>query len=246
VYISFQSPLRTCSRVDIEDALDELLAGRGFIAGSGGSLNGTEANIDLELSIEDPEEINDLLGKIAALLCGCDVPDDTEITVRTGASERHIPLYQCESFSNPPYETDNFHLTHASESSAVEPQTKEINLRPGDALFIPLSDATYSVSKVIRTDTSRSHPVLIGATSWYGTTPPQADNESLSKPLILSMVGAITPYRAWIQGDPPDSVCKVGRLPITQEEATVDPPVFKQWGPFISSLVAQWKWQTQG
>jgi hypothetical protein len=243
VYISFMSPLANCSRDDIEDELARLLDGRGFITGSGGSLAGEESNIDLELPGADPTEIESLVEEIVQLLRNCGVPADTVLSIRKGDDQKELPIYTASVPSQTTDPPPSIKRGDDSRQDIVD-RSVELLLQPGDLISIPVLPNLNVVCKVIKTDPSRTHPFLVTATKWLGSGVPSLQEPALAEPLILTMLGAIAPYRAWIRGDLPVAARKIGTVPLSHAENEADSTAYKQWSLFVHNITEQWKWES--
>jgi hypothetical protein len=115
-------------------------------------------------------------------------------------------------------------------------------VRAGDAFLAPLEDGRLCVCRVLRVEPDGD--VLVGASAWIGTEPPDPADPQLRKLLRLThhawggQVG-----RSWVIDDPvPANFTRFGVIPPTAKEAALPCASYGGWGSFPREVLRQWRW----
>jgi hypothetical protein len=242
VYISFQSPLRSLSRWEIEEDLEDLIGSRGDISGGGEALDGSAANIDLYLHTENKRDTAKIVTEIVDLLRELAVPAGTTLHILQENAEQRRPVYD-KSFPRP---------VGPPASSPIRPGTKA-KTRPsnqplgdlpavGDALLFKVPGVgTLTVCRVLRIVPGSSHPVQLAATNWFGKKPPDLADKRLKEPLKLSYVGARGAWRSWVRPELPDNMRKLGTIRPTKEEREFCSSNHSSCETFLRTIASQFK-----
>jgi len=93
IYVNIHGSLASCSRDDVEEDIDELLAGRGYVSGGGSMLDGSGSNIDILLQTQESQAVDRFVAKLLELLRRIDLPRASNVRVITDASDRRLPIY---------------------------------------------------------------------------------------------------------------------------------------------------------
>jgi hypothetical protein len=259
VIINFRSPME-CSRLDIEDDIEAILGPRAEVAGGGSFLDGSGANIDLEVVDEAPEAVAGLVADLRALLARRLVPADTVITVHydDDRAEDHA-VYTEEERASLVEERDRQRRRQRSQRRGKAPAGRRRTRRAtsparfqgrvvevGDTFLVPLRQDLCNICRIIKFEPrADSHQFMVGATCWYGSTPP-AD---LSDPRIhallnLSFTGSPDYWRiAWVDGAPPKGSQYLGVVPPSPEEQQLVAHLNCSWQSFLPSVLREWRWQ---
>jgi hypothetical protein len=116
-------------------------------------------------------------------------------------------------------------------------------VEPGDVFALPLEDGRWGVCRVFR---KKRDPlqVLVHTSAWIGDAPPgDLADPRLTTPLILthhSWSGVPDAY--WVDDPVPADAVRVGRLPLTREEAAMKCSYSADWANSRIQPLMQWRW----
>jgi hypothetical protein len=115
-------------------------------------------------------------------------------------------------------------------------------IRAGDAFLAPLQDGRLCVCRVLQVAPDNSR-VLVAASSWIGTQPPDPADPTLRE--ILSPTYHFSrgkPYFLWVCDPVPATFTRLGRISPTNEEASLNCEALAGWEIFPLQVFLQWRW----
>jgi hypothetical protein len=118
-------------------------------------------------------------------------------------------------------------------------------VRAGDAFLAPLEDGRLSVCRILRTSADHDH-VLVTASPWVGTQPPDLADPRLREVLRLthhSWRG--NPEVSWVSDPVPATFARLGEIPPTDAEATANSNSNGNWEYFRLQVLLQWRWDNE-
>jgi hypothetical protein len=116
------------------------------------------------------------------------------------------------------------------------------DVRAGDAFLAPLLDGRLSVCRVLQVAPEHDS-VLVVATPWIGTLPPDLAELQLRKRLRLTHHahgGGLC--LLWVSQPVPATFTRLGVIPPTAKEAGLTCAAFSGWEYFPGQVFLQWRW----
>jgi hypothetical protein len=115
-------------------------------------------------------------------------------------------------------------------------------VRAGDAFLAPLQDGRLSVCRALRVAPDHSQ-VLVAASTWIGTRPPDPADPQLREVLRPTHhLHEGKPWLLWAIDPVPVTFMRLGAIPPTDEEASMDRGAFGGWELFPLQVFLQWRW----
>jgi len=145
------------------------------------------------------------------------------------------------------------------ESTEELPSEVEGTTEPssGDVFMMPLEDGLLGACRVIRKgDPAKRHPndwmamtengVLVAATAWVGTSPPDISEQKLRETLCKTF-GEWNGEKEliWIAKPLPSEFKYIGKLQPTAEELELSSNENAGWGWLSNMVIAQCKWDKE-
>ncbi|MCI0461040.1 MAG: hypothetical protein L0Z62_29175 [Gemmataceae bacterium] len=115
-------------------------------------------------------------------------------------------------------------------------------VRTGDAFLAPMQDGRLSVCRVLRAAPD-AETVLVGASTWIGTEPPDLDEPQLRE--LLRPTHHLydgEPYLLNVWDPVPATFTRLGVIPPTNKESKLSCPAFSGWDSFPLQVFLQWRW----
>jgi hypothetical protein len=116
------------------------------------------------------------------------------------------------------------------------------DVRVGDAFLAPLQDGRLSVCRVLQVAPTHDS-VLVAASPWIGTQPPNLADPHLRKllrPTHHSHDGS--PCLLWVSQPVPAIFTRLGVIPPTAREVGLTCAAFSGWEYFPVQVFLQWRW----
>jgi hypothetical protein len=120
---------------------------------------------------------------------------------------------------------------------------------PGEAFAMPLADGRFGVCRVLRSgptedpDALGAGCVLVGATAWIGTAPPDPADPQLRSLLVLKHHGWGRHLQIlWCGEPPPATFRRLGVIEPSREEQQLECNSFAYWDNFPLQVLLQWRW----
>jgi hypothetical protein len=115
--------------------------------------------------------------------------------------------------------------------------------KPGDVYLMPLEDGRLGACRVLRARGGREPAVLVAATPWVGTAPPDLSEPALREVLVLTHHSwRDEPEMSWVDDPVPADFVRLGELPPTRAEAKRECMSFAGWVSFPQQVLLQWRW----
>lgn len=116
----------------------------------------------------------------------------------------------------------------------------------GDVFLMPLEDGRLGACRILRTN-AEEDSVLVAATNWVGTEPPDLSEPQLRTILLKShhaWKGA--PCAHWvIQNAVPETFTHLGSILPTSEEEKLTGQFSTSWNYFPEQVFLQWRWDNE-
>jgi hypothetical protein len=120
---------------------------------------------------------------------------------------------------------------------------------PGDAFVMPLADGRFGVCRVLRAGPTEDPQalgagcVLVGATAWIGTAPPDPADPQLRSLLVLEHHRWDRHLQIlWVGEPPPATFRRLGVIAPSREEQRLESNSFGGWENFALQVLLQWRW----
>jgi hypothetical protein len=116
-------------------------------------------------------------------------------------------------------------------------------VEPGDLFALPLEDGRWGACRVLRKSTDPLQ-VVVQTSAWIGDAPPADLNDPrLVTPLLLThhAWGGVADLH-WVSDPVPADAVRLGRLPVTAEEAAAECNSWSGWASCQIQPLLQWRW----
>jgi hypothetical protein len=116
------------------------------------------------------------------------------------------------------------------------------DVRAGDAFLAPLGDGRLGVCRVLQVAPNHSQ-VLVAASTWIGTQPPDPADPRLREILRLTHhSNGGEPCLLWVATAVPATFTRFEAIPPTDEEVSLDCASFSGWECSPLQVFLQWRW----